>query len=166
MSTGTSGNPPSMSKPRESRGFLSYQRWDYRGISLENGEPELKIFRSGRWSLPSLPPHSPQAGLAFARRNKMKNLKQISLVTLLTLSLTTVASAGTISGGRSTAVGTISGGRTGTISGGRTGTISGGSTGTITGSRSGIISTESGSRIIIQQDLLAGFWSMLINLVW
>ena len=104
----------------------------------------------------------------------MKNLKQISLVTVLTLSLTPIASAGTISGGRSTAVGTISGGRTGTISGGRTGTISGGRTGTISGgsigtisgSRFGIIPTEHGSRIMIQEELLAGFWSLLTNLVW
>ena len=88
----------------------------------------------------------------------MKNLKQISMTTVLALSLTTIASAGTISGGRTTAVGTITGGRTGTITGGRTGTT--------TGSSFGIIPTESSSRITIQDELLAGFWSLLTNLVW
>jgi hypothetical protein len=103
---------------------------------------------------------------AFARRNKMKNLKQIALAIVLTSSLTTIASGGTITGGRTTAVGTITGGRTGTITGGRTGTITGGSTGTISESRPGMTPTENGSRMRIQEELLASFWSLLINLVW
>src|ERR1043166_7419699 len=99
----------------------------------------------------------------------MKTFKQISLATLLTLSLTTVSSAGTIPGSRTSGsrVGTITGSRAGTITGSRTGTITGSTAGTISGSRVGIIPTQGDqpSRFRIHEGLLSGLW-FLFNLSW
>jgi len=100
----------------------------------------------------------------------MKTFKQISLAAFLTLSLTTVASAGTIPGSRTSGsrVGTITGSRAGTISGSRTGTITGSSAGTISGSRADIRATQndqrSGSKI--QEEFVYALWALLTNLFW
>ena len=62
----------------------------------------------------------------------MKNVQRLALGTLLTLSLSSVAAAGTITGSRT--AGTITGSSAGTITGSKAGTITGSRAGTITGS--------------------------------
>ena len=53
----------------------------------------------------------------------MKSLKSTAFAALLTFAIASTASAGTITGSRSSRTGTITGSRTGTITGSRTGTI-------------------------------------------
>src|SRR5690349_9799567 len=81
----------------------------------------------------------------------MRNVKIILAATTLAFSLSAPAFAGTITGSRTSSVGTITGSRAGTITGSSAGTITGSSAGTITGSRAGTITgsatgTITGSR--------------------
>lgn len=59
---------------------------------------------------------------------------QVLIATVLSLSISSVALGGTITGSRTNRSGTITGSRAGTITGSKTGTITGSRRGTITGS--------------------------------
>jgi len=93
--------------------------------------------------------------------------RRILAVGILSLSFVTVSVGGTITGSKTTQVGTITGSRTGTITGSRTGTITGSRTGTITGSRFGTIT---GSAVEtpknLQDDFLSRIVPFLVNLAW
>ena len=78
----------------------------------------------------------------------MKSLKEFAVTVLLTISVATATSAGTIVGGKN-----------GTIVGGKNGTIVGGRNGTIVGGRNGIIPTY------IQDELLSTL-IMSLNILW
>ena len=86
----------------------------------------------------------------------MKSLKKIAMTALIIVSVSTVAFAGTIVGGKS-----------GTIVGGKSGTIVGGKTGTIVGGRNGIIPTytDQQSRSKFQDELLSTL-IMYLSVVW
>lgn len=105
----------------------------------------------------------------------MTRLGQIIFAVILTLSLSVAALAGTITGSRTTSVGTITGSSTGTITGSRTGTITGSRTGTITGSvsgsRAGTITgswnTEAGVFAPMNQDeIFTKALNIMFGLVW
>jgi hypothetical protein len=82
----------------------------------------------------------------------MKRLQQIPAVIALTVVLSSVAMAGTITGSRSAKVGTITGSKSGTITGSKTSDHS--RKGTITGSRSE------------EEALLAKLASLIVSLAW
>jgi hypothetical protein len=91
----------------------------------------------------------------------MKSLKKFAVTALITVSVASVAFAGTIPGGKS---GTIVGGKSGTIVGGKSGTIVGGKSGTSVGGRTGIIPTHTDqrSRSNFQDELLSSLITYLI----
>lgn len=64
----------------------------------------------------------------------MRRIGQILIVLGLSLSISSVTLAGTITGSRTSRTGTITGSRVGTITGSKAGTITGSRRGTITGS--------------------------------
>jgi len=74
----------------------------------------------------------------------MKRLQVTIAAATLTFCLSTASFAGTITGSRTSSVGTITGSSTGTITGSSTGTITGSRAGTITGSRAGTITGSFG----------------------
>ena len=98
----------------------------------------------------------------------MKSLKTTILAVLVVLALTSSASAGTITGSRTTRTGTITGSRTGTITGSRTGTITGSSTGTITGSSVGSPSDteDAGSLSRMREEIFAYALSAMLRFGW
>jgi len=94
----------------------------------------------------------------------MKGLKTTALVAILTFSICSAASAGTITGSRTNA--TIS--KTGTITGSRTDTATESRTGTITGSRtdSTTQATEDISSSALRTDLFAYAIEVMFSFAW
>jgi outer membrane lipoprotein SlyB len=97
----------------------------------------------------------------------MKRLQMTVTAAALTLLISTAAFGGTITGSRTTSVGTITGSRAGTITGSRAGTITGSRAGTITGSRAGTIT---GSRVEVGPDgietIISKVMMLMLNLAW
>ena len=92
----------------------------------------------------------------------MKRVQRVLTAAILTLSISTVALGGTITGSRSAA-------RVGTITGSKTGTITGSRTGTITGSRTGVSDTlpsRSTKASTIQDDVISRLALWLLNFAW
>jgi outer membrane lipoprotein SlyB len=97
----------------------------------------------------------------------MTRLQKTVTAAALTLLFSTAAFGGTITGSRTTSVGTITGSRAGTITGSRAGTITGSRAGTITGSRTGTI-TGSRSGIVFEdsETVIAKVMMLMLNLAW
>ena len=99
----------------------------------------------------------------------MKRLQSTVFAIALTLSLSIVSFGGTITGSRTTSVGTITGSRVGTITGSRAGTITGSRVGTITGSRAGTIT---GSAPIANdslegaEDFVSRLFRLMLLMTW
>jgi len=98
----------------------------------------------------------------------MKKFQLTLTAAVLTLSLSTVALGGTITGSRTNSVGTITGSRTGTITGSAAGTITGSRTGTITGSATTATLPSQNEQSYVLSDVmmvtrLAG---IILTLVW
>ena len=83
----------------------------------------------------------------------MKTTQRLAITLLVGILLSQAAYAGTITGSRTSSVGTITGSSAGTITGSSAGTITGSSAGTITGSKAGTIT---GSRNIYATPAFAG----------
>ena len=101
----------------------------------------------------------------------MTSLKQIVIGAVLTLSLVSVAHAGTITGSRTgvseARTGTITGSRTGTITGSRTGTITGSRVGTITGSATGAsVSPSQEAAFDLRNDVLTRAMMLVLSIAW
>jgi outer membrane lipoprotein SlyB len=80
----------------------------------------------------------------------MRSLQTILCISVLTLTLSSTAFAGTITGSRA---GTITGSSPGTITGSSPGTITGSSPGTITGSKA-------------EPEVLFDLWLFLLTVAW
>jgi outer membrane lipoprotein SlyB len=90
----------------------------------------------------------------------MKRLQKFTAASVIALSLSGVATAGTITGSKA---GTITGSKSGTITGSKSGTITGSKSGTITGSSAGTIT---GSRTETQEDIFTTVLRVVMNLYW
>jgi outer membrane lipoprotein SlyB len=96
----------------------------------------------------------------------MRSLQTILCISLLTLTLSSTAFAGTI---RGSSPGTITGSSPGTITGSSPGTITGSSPGTITGSSPGTITGSSPGTITgskAEPQVLFDFWLFLLTVGW
>jgi len=97
----------------------------------------------------------------------MKRTQSILAAAALTLTLSTVSFGGTITGSRTSSVGTITGSRAGTITGSAAGTITGSRAGTITGSSAGTIT---GSRNVVeaevQENLMVRAMRLILMFLW
>jgi outer membrane lipoprotein SlyB len=88
----------------------------------------------------------------------MRSLQTILCISVLTLTLSSAAFAGTITG---SSPGTITGSSPGTITGSSPGTITGSKAGTITGSSYGTIT---GSKA--ESEVLFDLWLFLLTVAW
>jgi outer membrane lipoprotein SlyB len=90
----------------------------------------------------------------------MRSLQTILCISVLTLTLSSTAFAGTITG---SSPGTITGSSAGTITGSKAGTITGSSFGTITGSKN-----SEGSLVTpkAEPEMLFDLWLFLLTVGW
>ena len=96
----------------------------------------------------------------------MKRFANLLTAVTLTLVIGTATFGGTITGSRTTSVGTITGSRAGTITGSQAGTITGSRAGTITGSRAGTITGSRATDFETTETLIAKVMMLMLNLAW